>query len=154
MNEDFLDILEALLAAGATFLVVGAHAMTVYGVPRTTGDLDIWVEPNQENAERVWQALLTFGAPVAALGLSKTDFAKPDIVVQLGLPPRRIDIMTKISGLDFGRAWRTKITHPAEHLTVPFIGRDAFVINKKATGRLKDLADVETLQASDRTDEL
>ena len=147
MNEDFLDILEALLAAGAIFLVVGAHAMTVYGVPRTTGDLDIWIEPNEENAERVWQALVSFGAPVTALGLSEADFAKPDIVVQLGLPPRRIDIMTKISGLDFGRAWRTRITHPTEHLTVPFIGRDAFLINKKATGRLKDLADVELLQA-------
>lgn len=60
MNEDFLDILEALLEAGATFLVVGAHAMTVYGVPRTTGDLDIWLEPNEENAERVWRALLEF----------------------------------------------------------------------------------------------
>jgi hypothetical protein len=92
LNEDFLDILRALLEEGTRFLVVGAHALAVHGVPRATGDLDIWIDPVPDNAKRVWQAITRFGAPLDSLGISLHDLSEPDTVVQIGLPPRRIDI--------------------------------------------------------------
>lgn len=145
MNEDFLDLLEALLDAGARFLVVGAHAMAVHGVPRATGDLDVWIAAEPENAERVWSALERFGAPVAALGLSQDDLTRADQVVQIGLPPRRIDLLTAVSGVDFEEAWAGRVIHAVASLPVPFIGREALVRNKRAAGRAKDLADLEAL---------
>lgn len=146
MNDDFLDMLAALERAGAEFLVVGAHAMAVQGVPRATGDLDIWVSPERGNAGRVWQALLAFGAPVAAMGVSVDDLARMDTVVQIGVPPRRIDLLTSITGVAFDEAWEGRIVHEAGALRVPFLGRAALVKNKRATGRTKDLADLETLE--------
>lgn len=99
MNDDFRDLLAALLASGVRFLVVGAHAMAVHGVPRATGDLDVWIAVDGDNANRVYEALARFGAPVAAMGLSRDDFLQPDQVIQVGLPPRRIDVLTSISGV-------------------------------------------------------
>ena len=146
MNQDFRDVLFALLRAGARFLVVGAHAMAAHGVPRATGDLDVWVDPASDNAERVWQALLEFGAPVAALPVSKRDLEIPGQVVQMGVPPQRIDILTGVTGVDFETAWRERIIHRIDTLDLPFIGREALLQNKRATGRTKDLADVEVLE--------
>ena len=148
MNEDFRDLVSALLDAGARFLVVGAHALAVHGVPRATGDLDVWVSTEAANAERVWAALARFGAPAAAMGVSRQDLMRPDQVVQIGLPPRRIDILTSISGVSFDEAWKGRVTHDVGGLTVPFLGRDALVRNKRATGRTKDRADLEALGES------
>lgn len=145
MNEDFRDLLAALLAAQARFLVVGAHALAVHGVPRATGDLDVWIAADPTNAQRVWSALLRFGAPVAAMGVSLDDLTLPDRVVQIGLPPRRIDILTSISGVAFDEAWPDRVTHEVGGLAVPFLGRAALVRNKRATGRTKDRADLEAL---------
>ena len=145
MNEDFEDLLAALLEAGARFLVVGAHALAVHGVPRATGDLDVWVAADRENADRVWAALTRFGAPVAALGLSRDDLTRGDQVVQIGLPPRRIDLLTSISGVGFEEAWPDRVTHQVGSLSIPFIGRRELVRNKRASGRAKDLADLEAL---------
>ena len=145
MNEDFRDLLAALLGVEARFLVVGAHALAVHGVPRATGDLDVWIAADPANAERVWSALMRFGAPVATLGVSRDDLTQPDRVVQIGLPPRRIDILTSISGVAFDEAWPERVTHEVDGLVVPFLGRAALVRNKKATGRTKDLADLEAL---------
>lgn len=145
MNEDFRDLLAALLAAEARFLVVGAHALAVHGVPRATGDLDVWIAADPVNAERVWSALLSFGAPVAAMGVSREDLTRPDMVVQIGLPPRRIDILTAISGVAFDEAWSGHVTHEAGGLPVPFLGRAELVRNKRASGRTKDQADLEAL---------
>lgn len=145
MNEDFIDLLAALITAGARFLVVGAHALAVHGVPRATGDLDVWIAPGPENVSRVWSALLDFGAPVKALGFSPADLARPDQVLQIGQPPRRIDLLTSISGVSFEEAWPGKVAHPVGTLQVPFIGREALVRNKRATGRAKDLADLQAL---------
>ncbi len=146
MNEDFRDILAELLAARARFLVVGAHAMAVHGVPRATGDLDLWIDSREENAHRVWTALMRFGAPVEALGVSLGDLMNPGMIIQIGLPPRRIDVMTSVTGLAFENAWTTRVTHEVDHLQVPFVGRDALLKNKLATGRPKDLADINVLQ--------
>lgn len=145
MNEDFRDFLEALLAEGVRFLVVGAHALAVHGVPRATGDLDVWVDRGAANTERLWQALETFGAPVEVLELSRDDFLTPNRVVQLGLPPRRIDILTDLTGVDFETAWNDRRTVEIEGLGVPFIGRSTLVENKRATGRVRDRADLESL---------
>jgi hypothetical protein len=145
VNDDFRDLLAALIEARARFLVVGAHAMAVHGVPRATGDLDVWVEATPENARRVLDALVVFGAPVRSLGVSEADFTEPGRVVQLGLPPRRIDLLTSISGVEFASAWPERIAHDVIGLTVPFLGRAALVRNKRASGRPKDLADLEAL---------
>ena len=125
MNEDFRDLLRALLDAGARFLVVGAHAMAVHGVPRATGDLDVWIAVDPENADRVVQALARFGAPLAAMGITRADFLREDQVVQIGLPPRRVDVLTSISGVAFPEAWEGRVTHEVAGMTVPFLGRTA-----------------------------
>ena len=145
MNPDFEDFLRALNSAGARYLVAGAHALALHGVPRATGDIDIWIEPSAENSERVWEALSDFGAPVASLGISKDDLQKPDMVIQLGLPPRRIDLLTGLSGLEFETAWAERVQFGMGSAQIPFIGRRSLIVNKRETGRLKDLADLEAL---------
>lgn len=146
MTDDWTDLLIGLLDARARFLVVGAHAMAVHGVPRGTQDLDVWVEPAPENADRIWAALAAFGAPLESLGLSLDDFMRPDTVVQLGLPPLRVDLLTAISGVpDFGVAWSRRREAPVAGRSVPFLGREDLIANKRAAGRLKDLADLEAL---------
>jgi hypothetical protein len=144
-NSDFRDLLAALLAAEVKFLVVGAHALSAHGHPRATGDLDLWVEPTAENAGRVWLALASFGAPAESLGVHADDFATPDVVVQIGIPPRRIDLLTSISGVSFAEAWPARVEIEVEGLRLPFLGRAELVRNKRATGRLQDLADLEAL---------
>jgi hypothetical protein len=146
VNEDFRDILAALVAQQTRFLVVGAHALAVHGYPRATVDIDIWVEPSKENAERTWRALATFGAPLGELKLSFDDFARPDVVAQFGLPPNRIDILTGVSGLAFADAWSRRVESVVEGVSVPILGLDDLVANKLASGRLKDRADVQGLQ--------
>jgi hypothetical protein len=145
VNEDFRDLLAALLAADARFLVVGAHALAVHGVPRATGDLDVWIANDPTNAARVWAALLRFGAPVSSLGVSEADLQLPDQVTQIGLPPRRIDILTSITGVTFEDAWGGRVSHDVGGMAVPFLGRAELVRNKRATGRAKDRADLEAL---------
>jgi hypothetical protein len=145
VNRDFLDFLSALLAVEARFLVVGAHALAVHGMPRATGDMDVWVDRSSENASLVWRALETFGAPAAALGIRQSDLETADVVVQIGLPPRRIDVLTGVTGVEFDDAWAGRMVHRVEELDVPFLGREALIRNKRATGRLKDLGDLEAL---------
>lgn len=147
MIADFRDLLAGFAAGGVRFLVVGAHALAVHGVPRVTGDLDLWVEPTAANAGRVWRALAAFGAPLGTLSLRESDFVKPDQVVQLGLPPYRIDIMTAISGVGFDEAWAGRFTGTLFDVPVGFIGREAFIRNKRASGRPKDLEDIRSLGA-------
>jgi hypothetical protein len=147
VNEDFRDLLKALQDAGSRFLVVGAHAMAVHGVPRATGDLDVWVRPSRENAERVWKALLSFGAPMKGLDVSQQDLETPETVIQIGLPPRRIDILTSLTGLEFDASWDNRAIHRVEQMDVPFLGREDLIRNKRATGRTRDLADLEILEA-------
>ena len=151
MNEDFRDIIGALLEEGARFLVAGAHALAVHGIPRATGDLDLWIERNPDNAERVWRSIIRFGAPVEALDISVEDLCEPELVIQIGLPPRRVDILTDLTGVDFGSAWDSRVVLAIGELDVPFLGRESLIQNKRATGRLKDLADLEALGESPRS---
>jgi len=146
VTDDWADVLVALVEAGARFLVVGAHALAVQGVTRATQDLDVWVEPTVENAGRVWQALIRFGAPLDDLGVDLDDFVRPGTVVQIGLPPNRIDVLTGITGVaDFESAWTARTESDVAGHPIPFIGRETLIANKRSTGRLKDLADVEAL---------
>lgn len=145
MITDFRDLLAALTDTDARFLIVGAHALAAHGVPRVTGDLDIWIEPTNENAARVWAALALFGAPLSSLDLRQSDFTQPDQVIQLGVPPYRIDLMTGLSGINFGEAWEGRLTGTLFEVPVLFLGRDAFIRNKRASGRPKDLDDLRSL---------
>lgn len=148
INPDFLDLLRALHDAGVRFLVVGAQAMAAHGVPRATGDMDVWVEPTQANAQLVWRALLAFGAPVEAFDLSVEDFAVGGNVVQIGVPPRRIDLMTSIDGVEFTAAWESRLVTRIADCPVPFLAREELLRNKRAAGRPKDLLDIELLEGS------
>jgi hypothetical protein len=145
LNQDFLDLLAALVQSEARFLIVGAHAMAVHGIPRATGDLDVWIARDAENADRVCAALARFGAPLAALGVSRDDLLREDQVLQVGLPPRRIDVLTSISGVAFDEAYPDRVTREIGGLAIPFLGRAALVRNKRASGRTRDLADLEAL---------
>ena len=143
MNRDFVEMLSALSEAGAEFLVVGAHALAAHGTPRAIGDLDIWINPTRENAGRVMTALRAFGAPSADLTLD--DLTKPETVLQIGVVPCRIDILTGISGVVFDEAWKRRMVLEMEGVEVQVLGRDDFVRNKRASGRPKDLSDLDLL---------
>lgn len=145
MIDDFRDMLRELVAARVEFLVVGAHALSVHGVPRATGDLDVWIRAEPENAKRIMKALISFGAPVDDLAIGVEDFVRADVVAQLGLPPYRIDLLTSISGVDFEAAWAERAEGEIAGVRVPVIGRRSFVLNKRASGRKKDVADLESL---------
>jgi hypothetical protein len=144
--EDFVDLLHCLREEECQFVIVGAHALAAHGAPRATGDLDVFVRADEANAERVFRALVRFGAPVAAHGVRADDFREPGTVYQMGLPPNRIDIITEISGVSFDEAVRDTVVGHLGSETVRCIGLDALIENKRAAGRAKDLADVEALE--------
>lgn len=150
LNPDFRDLLRALVEADVEFVVVGAYALSFHGAPRASGDIDIFVRPSVDNAARVWRALLAFGAPLSSAGVAQGDFERPDVVYQIGLPPRRVDVLTSISGVSFDEAWASRATANVEGRAIHFIGRDMFVRNKLAAGRPKDLADAARLTKSSR----
>lgn len=147
MNEDFRDLLAALSEAGARFLIVGAYAVSFHAEPRATGVLDIWVEGSPVNAERVIAALRRFGAPLNDLTIA--DLSSPDVVFQIGVPPRRIDILTSITGVMFDEAWKDRAEVTYGDVRCPVIGRGALIRNKVALGRPKDLLDVDLLRSRD-----
>jgi hypothetical protein len=144
VNPDFRDLFAALNDAEAEFLIVGGYALAVHGVPRFTKDLDIWIQANPENAQKVWNALDAFGAPFGELTLQ--DLSSPGIVFQMGLPPSRIDIITSIDGVDFLEAWAHKVESGYGDQPVCVIGRDELIRNKEATGRPQDALDAKTLR--------
>jgi hypothetical protein len=144
VNPHFRDILSALSVEGAEFLVVGAYALAGHGLPRATGDLDIWVRPTSENAQRVWRALLRFGAPLTSSSVK--DFETLDNVFRMGLPPNQIDILTSISGLEFDQAWPNRVKYMIEGNQVFLISPADQVRNKRATDRPKDKIDADWLE--------
>jgi hypothetical protein len=150
LNDDFQDLLDALVANGVEFVIVGAHAMAVHGAARATGDIDILVRPSEANAVNVIAALREFGAPLGVHGTSWEDFAREGWVYQIGLPPRRIDILTSISGVEFGDAWSGRRLVAVGGLTLPFLGLTELRRNKGSTGRAKDAADLALLDEAAR----
>lgn len=146
LNEDFRDLLVLFVDAGVEFVIIGAYALAFHGAPRASGDIDVFVRPSAANARRVFEALSRFGAPLASAGITQADLARPGAVYQIGLPPRRIDVMTEISGVTFDDVWDSRVIAEVEGRTVGFIGREALLRNKEAAGRLKDLADADRLR--------
>ena len=144
MNPDFVDLLRAFIAADVRFLIVGAYALALHGRPRATGDLDVWIEASPDNASRVMRALAAFGAPLDSV--TSADFSREGVTFQIGLPPGRIDILTELTGLAFADAWQERVRGPLGDIEVDFIGRRAFLQNKRATGRSKDLGDIEGME--------
>jgi hypothetical protein len=128
------------------YLVVGAYAMAAHGCPRATGDIDFWVRRTPDNAQLVWEALRRFGAPMSKI--TPEDFSTPDVVFQIGVAPQRIDILTSISGVEFDAAWPNRLMTDLNGIQALIIGRADLLQNKVATGRPKDLLDVEILQAN------
>jgi hypothetical protein len=141
MNPDFVDLLRAFIAVDVRFLIVGAYALALHGRPRATGDLDVWVDPTPDNAQKVMHALAAFGAPLH--GVEANDFSAPGVTYQIGVPPGRIDILTELTGLTFDEAWPSRLRRPFGEIEADFIGRAEFIRNKRATGRPKDLGDIE-----------
>ena len=144
LNPDFRDILSEFCAGEVEFLVVGAYALAAHGLPRATGDIDLWVRCSEPNAWKILAALARFGAPLGEVTVR--DFETPGIVFQIGLVPRRIDVLTSIDGVTFDEAWPCRKEVVLDGLKVPVLGRDHLLRNKLASGRPKDLVDAKWLQ--------
>ena len=144
LNPDFQDILSLFNDESVEYMVVGAYALAYHGLPRATGDIDLWVRRSDENAERIWRALSRFGVPL--FDLNKDDLKEPETVFQIGIAPRRIDILTSIDGVEFDEAEPEMKRVDIEDLSVPIIGRRQLIQNKKAAGRPQDQADIVRLE--------
>src|SRR4051812_9003047 len=144
LNRDFKDILLCLKNEGAEFIIVGAYALAAHGHPRATGDIDIWVRSSAENAQKVLRALSAFGAPVS--DLTEQDFTSPNMIVQFGVEPCRIDILTSIDGVEFDEAWINKLRVIVDDLEVEILSKPDLLRNKLASGRDKDQSDISWLQ--------
>ena len=144
LNEDYRDILQALNAEQVDFILVGAYALAAHGYPRATMDIDLWVMPSLENAEAVIRALKRFGSPLH--GLTTEDLQSDDTVFQIGVAPRRIDLITRATGLDFKSASKNSVTKKFDGIELMVLSVDDLIINKEATGRPKDRVDADELK--------
>ena len=145
LPDDFRDLLLELADSGAEFVLVGGHAVAFHGHPRATKDMDVLIRANSSNAERVYQALDAFGAPLETFEVRAQDFATYDGVLQIGIPPRRIDILNRADGITFDEAIAEGASFSLEGRRIPVMGREALLKNKRAAGRAQDLADVEAI---------
>lgn len=146
MSPDFKDLLSEFNAHGVEYLVVGAYALAAHGRVRATGDLDVWVRPDPENAKRVLNALTRYGAPLQ--DLTERDLSAPGIVFQIGVAPLRIDLLTDIDAVDFEEAWKERVPTRFVDQAVCVLSVAHLIRNKRAVGRTQDLADVEWLERS------
>jgi hypothetical protein len=145
LNEDYRDMLRVLSEEKVKFILVGAYALAAHGYPRATMDIDIWVMPSPENADAVLRALSRFGAPLH--NLTKEDLLEDGTIFQIGVAPRRIDIITTASGLQFETTYQNSIPVTIEGIEVRIPSIDDLILNKRAIGRTKDLADAEALES-------
>lgn len=143
-NDDYKDMLCALRDADVDFILVGAYALAAHGFPRATLDMDLWVRPGPDNARRICQALVQFGAPMANISLA--DFEREGMVVQIGVAPRRIDFVTSISGVTYADAKRNAVVREIDGIRLQILSQADFVRNKLASGRPKDIADAKLFQ--------
>jgi predicted nucleotidyltransferase len=144
LNQDYKDILSCLKKRGADFLIVGAYAMAAHGQPRATGDIDIFIRPDHDNAKKVRLALSDFGAALA--DISETDLASKGNVIQIGVAPCRVDILTAIDGVDFALAWKNRKPVSIEGIELDVISVGDLIVNKSSTGRKQDELDVIVLE--------
>ncbi len=144
MSSPFRDILSEFTDARVEYLLVGAYALAAHGLIRGTGDIDLWIHATPENAKRVEQAMLRFGAPRELFNVD--DFAQPSMVVQVGVPPYRIDILTDLTGVEWEQAWEDRFVSTFEGVEVPVLSRAHVIANKRATNRPKDQLDLAWLE--------
>ncbi len=144
LNEDYKEMLQLLLEEQVDFILVGAYALGTHGYPRATGDIDIWVKPDNLNSKKLFEALSRFGAPLDQI--QSDDFSKEGVIFQIGVIPRRIDIITKIDGVAYEEADEDKIFVETEGLKIPVISLDKLIKNKMATDREKDKLDIKILK--------
>jgi predicted nucleotidyltransferase len=145
LNKDYKEMLLCLLEENVRFLLVGAYALAAHGFPRATKDIDFFVWATPENAANLMRALTRFGAPLH--DISAADFSSEGVIFQIGNSPRRIDIITNISGVKFEQAYANKQAISIEGVEIPVISLDDLITNKRASGRTQDLADVEKLES-------
>jgi len=151
LNQDFREFIKQLNEKKVKYLVVGGYAVAFHGYPRYTKDIDFWIWLNEENADRMLKALKDFGFD--SLDIKKDDFLDEDMVIQLGYPPNRIDLLTDVSGVEFEACYQQKIQVEIDGLNINFIGLENLIQNKRASGRIQDLADAENLEAGKKKDE-
>ncbi|HEV7859141.1 MAG TPA: nucleotidyltransferase [Pyrinomonadaceae bacterium] len=144
LNPDFKEMLWCLKDEEVEFIVVGAYALAAHGFPRATGDIDIWVRNSFENAQKIMSALMKFGAPIS--NLSEEDFTAPDMIIQLGVEPCRVDLLTGIDGVGFDEAWQNKVSITIDDLEIDILSKKDLLRNKLATGRDKDQGDIVWLE--------
>ncbi len=147
LNKDYKEMLQILLEDEVRFLVVGAYALGILGHPRATGDIDIWVDASVENSEKLYRSLKKFGAPLSEI--SENTFCAKGFIFQIGVAPRRIDIITEIEAVEFEEAYENRLEIEIEGLKIPFISKEDIIINKLATGREKDRLDAKYLQQNE-----
>jgi hypothetical protein len=145
VNPDFKELLLAFNAHNVEYLIVGAHALAAHGHVRATKDLDVWVRPDNANAQRVLRALSDFGAPLS--DLTEDDLSRKDTIFQIGLPPLRIDVITNIDGVEFREAWPERLKTEFGGVPAFVISRNHLITNKRTSARLQDLADIKQLDA-------
>lgn len=143
LNEDYRDMLRILSENDARFLLVGAYAMSVYGFPRATGDFDIWVEATPENSKKIYASIGEFGG--SRIEISELTFSEEGIIFQIGVVPRRIDIITSIDGVRFQDAYENRTIVEIDGLHIPCISKDDLIQNKRSTQREKDKLDAAYL---------
>ena len=144
LNPDYRDMVECLLREGVDFMLVGGYAVALHGWPRTTFDIDFWIMANPENAKAVMRAITSFGAPL--MGLTEADFHRPGMVFQIGTEPQRIDIISAVDGLDYADASLRAVTMNVDGLEIKVVSLDDLIVNKRASGRPKDIADAVMLE--------
>ena len=144
LNKDYKEMLQLLLEEQVDFILVGAYALAAHGYPRATGDIDIWVRADEINSINIYRALERFGAPLDQITVN--DFTNEGIVFQIGVTPRRIDIITHLDGVSFGEADEDKVIVKVEGLKLPILSFDKLIKNKLSTGRERDELDVKLLQ--------
>lgn len=144
MNPDFKDLLQVFNAEKVKYMIIGGYAVIKHTEPRFTKDLDLWVSTDADNAEKVYAALVKFGAPISEL--KSEDFTKQDFFFTMGIAPNRVDLLFDLKGVETNAAWQRRVIGKIGDLEVAFISRDDLILNKEASGRLQDLADVEKLR--------
>jgi predicted nucleotidyltransferase len=143
-NPDYRDMIECLLREGVDFMLVGGYAVALHGWPRTTFDIDFWIMANPENAKAVMRAIKAFGAPL--MGLTEADFYRPGMVFQIGNEPQRIDIISAVDGLDYADASLRAVKMIVDGMEIKVLSLDDLIVNKRASGRPKDIADALALE--------
>lgn len=144
LNPDFKDMLSCLKDEEAEFIIVGAYALAAHGFPRATGDIDIWIKNSSDNAQKVMRALVQFGAPTS--NLTEQDLTSPDMIIQIGVEPCRIDLITNISGVEFNQAWENKVSVAIDDLEIFILSKADLLRNKTVVNRDKDQGDISWLK--------